>query len=197
MTAQRPSPASLGRLPSRRTLRVQRTSSAWSTAYQRWGRLDVLFNNAGIAEGRPMLELTRTSGTACWRSICVPSFSCCRRGQRMRHQTPIAGSELRGKLIQTASIAAYRGGQAVHGPLRGQQSRRCQRHAYCGTGAGEPTGSPRIASARVRSTRRCGGRSTPSGARSRAGESVKPGSGEPRLIPLGRPETAGGRGWRR
>ena len=30
----------------------------------------------------------------------------------MRHQTPIAGSEVRGKLIQTASIAAYRGGQA-------------------------------------------------------------------------------------
>ena len=29
----------------------------------------------------------------------------------MRHQSSIAGSELRGKLIQTASIAAYRGGQ--------------------------------------------------------------------------------------
>jgi meso-butanediol dehydrogenase/(S,S)-butanediol dehydrogenase/diacetyl reductase len=28
----------------------------------------------------------------------------------MRQQAPIAGSELRGKLIQTASIAAYRGG---------------------------------------------------------------------------------------
>src|SRR5262249_13781961 len=27
-------------------------------AYQRWGRLDVLFNNAGIAEIRPVLELT-------------------------------------------------------------------------------------------------------------------------------------------
>jgi len=30
--------------------------------------------------------------------------------RRMRTQAPIAGSELRGKLIQTASIAAYRGG---------------------------------------------------------------------------------------
>jgi meso-butanediol dehydrogenase/(S,S)-butanediol dehydrogenase/diacetyl reductase len=30
--------------------------------------------------------------------------------KRMRHQSPISGSELRGKLIQTGSIAAYRGG---------------------------------------------------------------------------------------
>ena len=27
-------------------------------AYQRWGRLDVLFNNAGIAEVRQLLEIT-------------------------------------------------------------------------------------------------------------------------------------------
>src|SRR5579884_776376 len=27
-------------------------------AYQRWGRLDVLFNNAGIASARPLLELS-------------------------------------------------------------------------------------------------------------------------------------------
>src|SRR4029453_13214507 len=27
-------------------------------AYERWGRLDVVFNNAGIAEIRPLLELT-------------------------------------------------------------------------------------------------------------------------------------------
>src|SRR4051812_40208710 len=27
-------------------------------AYERWGRLDVLFNNAGIAEVRELLELT-------------------------------------------------------------------------------------------------------------------------------------------
>src|SRR5262249_36176680 len=31
--------------------------------------------------------------------------------RRMREQSPMPGSDLRGKLIQTASIAAYRGGQ--------------------------------------------------------------------------------------
>src|ERR1700731_4072606 len=39
-------------------------------------------------------------------ATCVLSFLCCKgAAKRMRHRTPIAGSELRGKLIQTASIA--------------------------------------------------------------------------------------------
>jgi meso-butanediol dehydrogenase / (S,S)-butanediol dehydrogenase / diacetyl reductase len=80
-------------------------------AYQRWGRLDVLFNNAGIAEIRPLLELTEEE----WDRMLAVNlravfFVLQAAAKRMRQQTPIAGSELRGKLIQTASIAAYRGG---------------------------------------------------------------------------------------
>jgi meso-butanediol dehydrogenase / (S,S)-butanediol dehydrogenase / diacetyl reductase len=82
-------------------------------AYQRWGRLDVLFNNAGIADVRQLLDLTEEE----WdRTLAVNLravfFVLQGAAKRMRHQTPIAGSQLRGKLIQTASIAAYRGGLA-------------------------------------------------------------------------------------
>jgi meso-butanediol dehydrogenase/(S,S)-butanediol dehydrogenase/diacetyl reductase len=93
-----------------RTADVQRILDL---AYQRWDRLDVLFNNAGIAEIRPLLDLTEAE----WDRMLTVNlravfFVLQGAAKRMRHQAPIAGSELRGKLIQTASIAAYRGGMA-------------------------------------------------------------------------------------
>jgi meso-butanediol dehydrogenase/(S,S)-butanediol dehydrogenase/diacetyl reductase len=86
-------------------------------AYRRWGRLDVLFNNAGVIRVEPMLEVTEAE----WDRVVNVNlravfFVLQAAARRMREQSPMPGSELRGKLIQTASIAGYRGGNPLMTP---------------------------------------------------------------------------------
>ena len=87
------------------------------TVYRRWGRLDVLFNNAGVIGVQRLLDVTPAE----WDRVLDVNlravfFVLQAAARRMIEQPPMEGSELRGKIIQTASIAAYRGASPLVGP---------------------------------------------------------------------------------
>jgi meso-butanediol dehydrogenase / (S,S)-butanediol dehydrogenase / diacetyl reductase len=85
--------------------------------YRRWGRLDVLFNNAGVIRVQPMLEVTEAEWERVMSVNLKAAFFVLQAvARRMKEQAPMAGSGLRGKLIHTASIAGYRGGNHLMTP---------------------------------------------------------------------------------
>lgn len=86
-------------------------------AYQRWGRLDVLFNNAGIAEVRRLLELTEDE----WdRTLAVNLrfFRVARRRQTHAPSEPDCGFGAARKVDPDRVDRRLPGWSGVHGPLR-------------------------------------------------------------------------------
>src|SRR5262249_57568032 len=64
-------------------------------AWQRWGRLDVLFNNAGIIQGKPLLEVTPADGDRLMDvNLKAVFFVLQATARRMLRQAPIPASPL-------------------------------------------------------------------------------------------------------
>src|SRR5438552_3818057 len=90
---------------------------------RRFGRIDVLFNNAGVIRVQPMLDVTEAEWDRVMSVNLRAVFFVLQAVARvMKAQPPMAGSELRGKLIHTASIAGYRGGSPLLAPYNASKA---------------------------------------------------------------------------
>ena len=91
--------------------------------HRRLGRIDVLFNHAGVIRVQPLFDITEAEWDRVMNvNLKAVFFVMQAVARRMKEQSPIRGSELRGKLIHTASIAAYRGGNPLLTPYNASKA---------------------------------------------------------------------------
>src|SRR2546429_2662244 len=94
--------------------------------YRRFGRLDVLFNNAGVIRVQPLLDVTEAEWDRVMNVNLKALFFVMQAvARRMKSQPPMAGSGPRGKLIPNPPVPPHPGGRPLPAPHNPSHARAC------------------------------------------------------------------------
>ncbi|SDE96489.1 NAD(P)-dependent dehydrogenase, short-chain alcohol dehydrogenase family [Variovorax sp. CF079] len=93
---------------------VDSIDSAFNEVDKRWGRLDVLVNNAGIARVAHLLDMSIDDFRAVFDVNVMGTFLCTQRAATLMRKNRW------GRIVNTASISAFRAsaGRAAYGPSK-------------------------------------------------------------------------------
>jgi len=86
----------------------QDIENAIGTTMEHWGRIDILFNNAGTNRPAPVVDITDEVWDLVMNTCLRGTFYCCRA------VLPIMMKQDFGRIVSTTSVAAFKGLKAGH-----------------------------------------------------------------------------------